>query len=179
MPLILWAVGFKLELLMKASIFFIVLISSFSFNALAKESVSGSRVGIGYAEGAINFANYSEHGVGYIIEYGYDLNNVVSLNASFTEIEEREYTERVTHLGVDLGYAISAGTWKIKPYGDVGLQYLSEKSYHGSYDDTSPYIGLGVRAWGRSGIYFDSGYRFSSVDGYDLGTFKLTIGYKF
>lgn len=154
-----------------------------------KESYDGHRIGAGYANTVFVDTNNNDHyyGNGIKIEYGYDINRVVGLNAGYSINDgfERgvEWKGRTFALSTDLGYAMDFGSWNLKPYGVIGLANYDESWTNsrssGSYNNTALQVGFGARFQWNQGLYIDL-RSVGMADQYDaIGQGTVTAGYRF
>ncbi len=182
---------------MKAKILLPILLSSFAFTSTAADDYSGHRIGVGISDTITFYDSDLYYGdTGLHLEYGYDINRIVGLNVMRDTSDltrgirkwDSQSTESITwKVGADIGYAFDFSGWDLKPYGALGVQHSStaityENSGSDDYNNTTPYIGFGVRANLDMGIYFDitaSGFYVKDPDWVDIGQSSLTIGYKF
>jgi attachment invasion locus protein len=204
----------KRELVMKKRLFAVTLLSGFLVSSCAlADDFSGFRVGGGssstsvkieediYYYGDDDVIYDGDFGDGFKIEVGYDFNRVVGGALSLeTNSDTISYeTNDITHggriegsavkVGIDIGYAIPINPTFLKPYGKIGfVHYSYEESNNGNryeYDDTSVFLGLGLR------FQYSHFYTDLSVDGYILELYDedysdwtfvqtaFTVGYKF
>ncbi|MGF1749622.1 MULTISPECIES: porin family protein [Vibrio] len=172
-----------------------ILPTIFAFSAAApafasnSTDVSGHRVGLGYSNTDLVIDNSGlDWGDGIKLEYGYDINRIVGINASYQnnngktgnlEIDGSNYK-----IDTDLGYMFTLDGWAIKPYGAVGLIRANETQTRSngktfSNKETSLMGGFGVRANIDMGLYTDLRYDFYNVNNLNTDQLSLTVGYKF
>ncbi|TEW55689.1 porin family protein [Psychromonas sp. RZ22] len=177
-----------------------VLLSLLFLNPVIADDYTGSRFGGGYSQSniyidALNMS--SDDGVGFKLEYGYDLNLLVSFNFSYEANDEKfnsiDGEGQTLKLGGDLGYAISMQKAYLKPYVTLGyLLYTEErvdnnpsdptKDPHSIFNDNTFYYGVGLR-FQYIDFYTDLSFDMFNINdsNYDY-SFKqtaVTIGIKF
>ena len=172
-----------------ASLFTLALTPSVSASIFEDNEFSGHRVGGGYSNTDLIFDNHSfDYGDGIKLEYGYDINQIVGINASYQNNNESKFGTDLNgstfKIDSDIGYTFQLEGWSVKPYGAVGLARTHEKwSYSDgdsdSYKDVSLMGGMGARANFDMGLYTDLRYDFFNVDNQDVDQLSLTVGYRF
>lgn len=165
-----------------------VAISSLSFSALADSSYNGHRIGAG-----LSGVTLSDSGVdlkmdtGFKLEYGYDINNIFGVNASYAMNSKSDrglnYDFNAFKVDTDIGYTFDLGDLWLKPYGAVGLAFgndkVSDNTDSFSASETSLFLGMGLRAQSKMGVYADLRYDINSYDLVDANSLSFTVGYRF
>ena len=171
-----------------ASLFTLALTPSVSASIFDDNEFSGHRVGGGYSNTDMIFNNHSlDYGDGIKLEYGYDINQIFGLNASYQNNNDSKYgvdlNSSALKVDSDIGYTFQLEGWSIKPYGAVGLARVNAKESFGSdnysYKEMSLMGGMGARANFDMGLYTDLRYDFFNVDNQDVDQLSLTVGYRF
>ncbi|MDD9174450.1 porin family protein [Aliivibrio finisterrensis] len=171
-----------------ASLFTLALTPSVSASIFDDNEFSGHRVGGGYSNTDMIFNNHSlDYGDGIKLEYGYDINQIFGLNASYQNNNGSKYgvdlNSSALKVDSDIGYTFQLEGWSIKPYGAVGLARVNAKESFGSdnysYKEMSLMGGMGARANFDMGLYTDLRYDFFNVDNQDVDQLSLTVGYRF
>ncbi len=162
---------------------------------------TGHRVGLGFATTEVEdyAGNQIDWGMGFKLEYGYDFNRVIGINASYTNTSDDVYhnygslrygAEVKSHtykIDTDIGYAFQLNDFSIKPYGAIGLAsnrekltiHLDDRSTSQSYNDNSLYLGVGVRTTLGMGVYTDIRMDFPTFDDVYTDQFSFSMGYRF
>ena len=160
---------------MKKIIISALVASALSTAVLAGPNSSGGYVGIGFGTTAYNDSDYLNEALkldnldngdsGYKVYGGYQFNNVVGIEAAYTDYGKftanNDFAMASTAFSVaaNLGYSFLDG--QLRPFGTVGLSYISsdysnypKKVYDGSYElDITPpannhgafHYGLGIQ----------------------------------
>lgn len=163
--------------------------------AFAQDNYQGHRLGLGVSTGEYEEVSSDYHstdlGFGLKVEYGYDFNRIIGLNVSYETNSEKDnfmgasIKSEVSTLTMDadIGYAFFLNGFNIKPYGAIGLGYVTDKvtveSISIKETETSLLVGTGVRADFSNGLYTDLRYQVVILDHYDLNQTSITVGYKF
>lgn len=165
-----------------------VAISSLSFGAIANSDYTGHRVGAG-----LSGVTLSDHGfdlkmdTGFKLEYGYDINNIFGVNTSYAMNSKSalgvDYDFNAFKVDTDIGYTFDLGDLWLKPYGAVGLVFGNDKVSDNrdsiSASETSLFLGMGLRAQSKMGVYADLRYDINSYDLVDVDSLSFTVGYRF
>lgn len=166
----------------------IAAISSVSFGAIANTDFQGHRVGAGISGLTLSESGYDlKLDSGFKLEYGYDINHIFGVNASYSMNSKSgygvDYDYNTFKVDTDIGYVFDLGQLWLKPYGALGIAFANEKlSDHKeslSASDTNLLIGFGVRAQSQMGVYADLRYDMSSYDVLDTDSLSFTVGYRF
>ncbi len=170
-------------------------IAAISTGAFANTDFSGHRVGIGASN--LKFSDSEGSwalGTGVKVEYGYDFNQIFGINVSYAwnqddvdlpiYTETSDYKARTFKVDTDIGYAFDLGQAWIKPYGVLGLAFLSDeintpKDGKFSGNDSSIYLGAGVRGQLDMGLYADLRVDLPMYGDLDADYLSFTVGYKF
>ncbi|MFH0262723.1 porin family protein [Vibrio barjaei] len=171
-------------------LFLATAIAATSTGAFANADFSGHRVGIGASNLKFAYSGASwDIGTGVKVEYGYDFNQIFGINASYTWNqntfdEHLDYKARTLKVDTDIGYAFDVGQAWVKPYGVVGLAFVSDEANTTDLgkltgNDTSVYLGVGVRAQLDMGLYADLRYDLPTFDVLEADYLSFTVGYKF
>ncbi|GAD80428.1 porin family protein [Vibrio ezurae] len=161
--------------------------------AQANTSQSKHRIGVGY-----NSTNTSEWltksdkwGDGLRLEYGYELNNILGINLSYSQNKDTFVVGEQTSdldgynikLDTDIGYKVHINGFAIKPYGILGLARQSETRAINKTDyrfnEISFVTGAGLRADLNSHLYSDFRFDFSRYNDSEYYTISWTLGYQF
>ncbi|WP_234497224.1 porin family protein [Vibrio maritimus] len=165
-----------------------VAISSLSFGAIANSHYTGHRVGAGLSGLTLSESGFDlKMDTGFKLEYGYDINNIFGVNTSYAMNSKGaygvDYDFNTFKIDTDIGYTFDLGELWLKPYGAIGLAYgnekISDRSGSLSASDSSLFLGMGVRAQSKMGVYADLRYDMSSYDGFDADSLSFTVGYRF
>ncbi|GEK14240.1 porin family protein [Aliivibrio fischeri] len=171
-----------------ASLFTLALTPSVSASIFEDNEFSGHRIGGGYSNTELVFDNRgADWGDGIKLEYGYDINQIFGINASYQNNNGSKYgvdlDGSTLKIDSDIGYTFKFEEWSVKPYGAVGLARVNEKLSYDGHSDTFKEIslmgGMGVRANLNMGLYTDLRYDFFNVDNQDQDQLSLTVGYRF
>lgn len=170
------------------SLFTLALTPSVSASIFEANEFSGHRVGGGYSNTDLILDNRAlDWGDGIKLEYGYDINQIVGINASYQNNNGSKHgidlDGSTLKVDSDIGYTFQFEEWSVKPYGAVGLARVNEKASYDGYSDSFKEIslmgGMGVRANLDMGLYTDLRYDFFNVDHQDQDQLSLTVGYRF
>lgn len=171
-----------------ASLFTLALTPSVSASIFEDNEFSGHRIGGGYSNTELVFDNRgADWGDGIKLEYGYDINQIFGINASYQNNNGSKYgvdlDGSTLKIDSDIGYTFKFEEWSVKPYGAVGLARVNEKLSYDSISDSFKEIslmgGMGVRANLNMGLYTDLRYDFFNIDNQDQDQLSLTVGYRF
>ncbi|NOH30639.1 porin family protein [Vibrio mediterranei] len=170
-------------------------IAAISTGAFANTDFSGHRVGIGASSLEFSDSLGSWNlGTGVKVEYGYDFNQIFGINVSYAwnqddvyvpfYDETLDYKARTLKIDTDIGYAFDLGQGWIKPYGVVGLAFLGDEINTSNYgkitgNDSSVYLGAGVRGQLDMGLYADLRVDLPMYGDLDADYLSFTVGYKF
>lgn len=170
-----------------------------SFGAAASE-YNGHRIGAGISNltlsdnSSFNVPDW-KLGNGIKLEYGYDFNEIVGINVSYTNHSDDVSVPDIEHsvnykssslkVDADIGYAFQLDGFAIKPYGAIGLTSTSEDldtnsswgNVYGGYSNL--HVGMGVRAQLDMGMYADFRYDLGTYDDIDTDYVSFTVGYRF
>ena len=135
---------------MKKIIISALVASALSTAVLAGPNSSGGYVGLGFGTTAYNDSDYLNDGLkldnldngdsGYKVYGGYQFNNVVGIEAAYTDYgkfsADRGFSTAPTAFSVaaNLGYSFLDG--QLRPFGTIGLSYLSAN--YSNYPTTIP-----------------------------------------
>ncbi|MFM2589069.1 porin family protein [Vibrio sp. TBV020] len=175
---------------------FITLLTTSVLSAPVLANNEGHRVGIGFNKTSIEQVlspsiDYSTSG--FKLEYGYEFNHIVGVNISYNKgsgdflpfIDSNNSTFKID---TDIGYTFNFDGFSIKPYGVIGWAKFDEElsvvgENLGSWDDSSLFIGTGVRGTFNENFYADFRADFINLkdEGDDIfvDQFSFTVGYKF
>ncbi|GAD88433.1 MULTISPECIES: porin family protein [Vibrio] len=171
----------------------VIAFSLLSTAVQANMSEPAHRVGVGY-----NSTNTSEWltksdkwGDGIRLEYGYELNEILGINLSYSQNKDTfllaEHTTDLDGYNIkidtDIGYKIHMNGFAIKPYGILGLARQSETRTLNStkyrFNEISFVTGAGLRADLNQHLYSDFRFDFSRYDDNEYYTVSWTLGYLF
>jgi len=156
----------------------------------------GHRIGLGFNSTSIeevDTPSYDYSASGIKLEYGYEFNHIVGVNLSYSKASGSYWgpidTDSNTFkIDTDIGYTFNLDGFSIKPYGVIGFaKFKEELSAYGenlgSWDDSSLFIGTGVRGTFNDHFYADFRADFinletENVDNF-VDQFSFTVGYKF
>ena len=174
----------------------LLLLTLFSANTVAENNFSGSRIGAGLSKTSVTLEYNGfevwdgDYGDGFKVEYSYDFNQIVGVGISSQTNDDTILNGDVEgepiKIGADIGYAFPIQEVFLKPYGKIGFVSYSEDysidSTNSEYDDSSLFVGLGVR-FQYSHFYTDLGVDFYTLEdgAFDMDYVQtaLTAGYKF
>lgn len=156
----------------------------------------GHRVGIGFNKTSIEQVSspsidYSTSG--FKLEYGYEFNHIVGVNISYNKgsgdfLPSIDSDNSTFKIDTDIGYTFNLDGFSVKPYGVIGLAIFDEKrSVAGenliSWDDSTLFIGTGVRGTFNENFYADLRADFINLENNNVDIFvdqfSFTVGYKF
>lgn len=187
---------------MKLALTTIIATALLSTSAIANTFESQHRIGLGYTSTDISHPSVdgtADWGNGIKLEYGYEFNRIVGINASYGTNKDSDGAYGLNtklegtsiKFDTDIGYKFLLDGFSIKPYGAIGLVHYSEKqtisygqaSASDTWNDTNFFIGTGVRAEFGHNIYTDLRFDFTYFDNevieLDYDQFSFTVGYKF
>lgn len=175
--------------------------SLLSTTAIANTFESQHRIGLGYSstemtDDFFGYSHSSDWGNGIKLEYGYEFNQIVGINVSYSKNKDSLSTDNFTaeidgttfQIDSDIGYKFMLNGFAIKPYGSIGLARYNEKqsaTFLGSdsWSDTNLILGAGVRADIGQHFYSDIRVDITSyndgISTMDYDKFSWTVGYKF
>ncbi|WP_231892567.1 MULTISPECIES: porin family protein [unclassified Vibrio] len=159
--------------------------------AVIKQEANGHRIGVGFATTKDVTHDDLSLGNGLKLEYGYEFNNIIGVNFSYSGFSDSYSEQGITlkvegstfKLDTDIGYTFHFDRFSIKPYGAIGVVKLNEEwNLYGEkddFDDTTLFLGVGARATLDQHYYADMRIEGFSTDYADYGQFSLTFGYRF
>lgn len=152
---------------------------------------NGHRVGIGFTNTTDVTYDDVKLGTGLKLEYGYEFNNIVGINLSYSGFGDDVYTlfgnanidGSTFKLDTDLGYTFHFEQWALKPYLAIGIAHVREEFSNflvsEKYSDTNLFLGIGARATIMEHYYTDLRIEGIGTDFGDYGQFSMTFGYRF
>lgn len=175
---------------------FTTLLTASILSAPVLANNEGHRIGLGFSKTSIEEVltpSYDYSTSGIKLEYGYEFNHIVGVNVSFSkgDGDYRTFGDSDTKtfkIDTDIGYTFNLDGFSIKPYGVIGWAKFDEElsvigENLGSWDDSSLFIGTGVRGTFSNHFYADLRADFINLetDNVDhfVDQFSLTVGYKF
>ncbi|OIQ25725.1 porin family protein [uncultured Vibrio sp.] len=179
---------------MKTALNTLLALSLISTPVLAS-SLEGHRIGLGFNKTNVEEVDlrgneYSSNGLK--LEYGYDFNNIVGMNVSYSKGSGdyfiSDFDARTFKLDADIGYAFDLNEFMIKPYGVIGyashkedFSFLGQNA--GEWKDSNVFLGMGARLYVGNHFYSDLRFDFINLDDAGDDNFvdqiSLTVGYKF